>query len=89
MAKADSTERTTVNGFKPVSRLDIECFSHIVMEQAKAFEAIFRAISRLSDDRDVKALCGHGASEASLQANDIDVIRERVMKAGFDAEVTQ
>ncbi|WP_321955376.1 hypothetical protein [Burkholderia cenocepacia] len=85
MANADSTERVLIDGFVPVSVDDIEDTANITYEQAEAMSAIFRSISRLTDDREIKALCEHGALQADLQANDIDGIRERAAKAGFDA----
>ncbi len=86
MADSNSTQRTIINGFEPVDVLDIECTANITFEQAEAMGAMFRAIAKLTDDRDVKALCRHGALQAELQASDIDVIRERAMKAGLVAE---
>ncbi|ALV55220.1 hypothetical protein A8F72_02975 [Burkholderia cenocepacia] len=85
MAIVDSTERVIVDGFEPVSVDDIEGTASITYEQAEAMSAIFRSISRLTDDREIKALCEHGALQADLQANDIDVIRERAVNAGLDA----
>lgn len=84
MANADSTERVLIDGFVPVSVDDIEDTANITYEQAEAMGAIFRSISRLTDDREIKALCEHGALQADLQANDIDVIRERAVKAGLN-----
>ncbi|AOL05364.1 MULTISPECIES: hypothetical protein [Burkholderia] len=84
MATANSTERVLIDGFVPVSVDDIEYTANITYEQAEAMSAIFRSISRLTDDREIRALCEHGALQADLQANDIDGIRERAVKAGFD-----
>lgn len=84
MANADSTERVLIDGFVPVSVDDIEDTANITYEQAEAMSAIFRSISRLTDDREIKALCEHGALQADLQANDIDVIRERAVRAGLN-----
>lgn len=85
MATSNSTERVFIDGFEPISVGDIECTADITYEQAEAMGAIFRSICRLTDDREVKKLCDHGALQADLQANDIDVIRERAVKAGLDA----
>ncbi|RKP50725.1 hypothetical protein [Trinickia fusca] len=85
MTKNHSTERITIDGFEPVSVGDIESIADITHEQAEAMSAIFRCISRLTDDREIKKLCEHGALQADLQADDIDVIRERAMKAGLNA----
>lgn len=82
MAKNDST-RTIINGHEPVSISDVECIASITIEQSEAMGAFFRTIARLSDDKEIKALCEHGALQAALQWNDIDVLRERVEKAGF------
>lgn len=84
MANADSTERALIDGFEPVSVDDIEGTASVTYEQAEAMSAIFRSISRLTNDREIKVLCEHGALQADLQANDIDVIRERAVKAGLD-----
>lgn len=88
MAKQDSTQHTIINGFEPVSIGDIECTAHITFEQAEAMGALFRTIARLTADNEVKALCSHGALQADMQANDIDVIRERAVKAGLSLEAT-
>lgn len=85
MATLDSTEHIFVDGFRPVSINDIDGSASIAYEQAEAISAIFRSIARLTTDREIKALCMHGALQADLQANDIDVIRERAIKAGLDA----
>lgn len=71
-----------INGFEPVTAADLEAFGHIAVEQASALDALFRSIARLTDDREIKDLCAHGAFQASLQSNDIDVICERAGKAG-------
>lgn len=86
MAENDST-RTLINGFEPVTVLDIQCMAGITYEQAEAMGALFRTIARLSDDREIKALCAHGALQADMQANDIDVVHERATKAGLITEV--
>ncbi|WP_025917813.1 hypothetical protein [Herminiimonas sp. CN] len=87
MDASKSIQRTIINGFESVTVLDIECVANITVEQAEAMGALFRTIARLTDDNEVKALCDHGALQAELQAGDIDVIRERAMKAGLVAEV--
>jgi hypothetical protein len=83
MAEHDFTQRTIINGFEPVTVDDVECMAHITFEQAEAMDALFRSIARLTADSEIKGLCAHGALQADLQGNDIDVIRERAMKAGF------
>jgi len=84
MTNSNCTERVIINGFEPVSIGDIECMADIAYEQTETMSALFRSISRLTDDREIRKLCGHGALQADLQANDIDVIRERAAKAGLD-----
>ena len=79
----NASARTIINGFEPITAIDIECMSHIAYEQVNAMGAIFRTISRLTQDAEVIALCKHGALQADLQGNDIDCIRERVVKAGM------
>ena len=86
MADSNSTQDRIINGFYPASVTDIECFAAVVLEQAKAMSALFRTIARLSDDKEVKELCSHGALQADLQANEIDCVREQVAKAGFTME---
>ena|GEM_PF-6184289 len=83
----NTTEMIIRNGFEPVDRLYIECNSHIIYEQAEVMSAIFRAIERLTSDNTIKQLCNHGALQADLQANDIDVLRERVEKSGVIGEL--
>lgn len=85
MADIHSSERVIIDGFEPVSVNDIECTANITEEQANAMGAIFRAIGRMTDDKDIKALCEHGALQADLQANDLDNIREHALKAGLHA----
>lgn len=85
MTNQNSTQTSVVHGFEPVTCLDIECLSHITMEQSEAMGTLFRTIARLTDDEEVMKLCKHGALQADLQHNDIDVIRERAMKAGLIA----
>jgi hypothetical protein len=83
MAEHDLKNRVLVDGFDPVSVTDIESLAAITCEQAEAMGALFRAIGRLSEDREIRELCAHGGLQADLQGNDIDVIRERAMKAGL------
>ncbi|CAH2936890.1 MAG: hypothetical protein CPDRYMAC_4481 [uncultured Paraburkholderia sp.] len=88
--KGNTSVPVLINGFEPVSIGDIECIADITYEQAEAMGAIFRSILRLTDNREVRKLCERGALQANLQANDIDVIRERAVKAGLDvSEVRQ
>lgn len=86
MAEMDSTQRTIVNGFEPVGRRDIECSVNIASEGSEAMGAIFKTIARLTDDKEIKALCSHAALIAEIQSNDLDALRERAMKAGLVAE---
>jgi hypothetical protein len=86
MADSNSTQGRIINGFYPATVTDIECFAAVVLEQAKAMSALFRTIARLTDDKEVNELCSHGALQADLQVNDIDCMREQVMKAGFNME---
>jgi hypothetical protein len=83
MAEHDFTNRVHINGFEPVTVMDIECLAHITCEQAEAMGALFRSIARLTEDKEIRELCAHGGLQANLQGNDIDVIRERAMKAGL------
>jgi hypothetical protein len=87
MASRNSTQAEVIEGegFEPVTVNDIECLSNMALEQAETMAALFRTIARLTDDRDIKSLCNHGALQAELQANDIDLLFERAMKAGFAA----
>lgn len=87
MAENDFTNRVLVDGYEPVTVTDIEANACITGEQADAMGALFRAIARLTDDREIRELCAHGALQADLQGNDIDVIRERTVKAGFAVAV--
>jgi len=86
---AESKQRTIINGHEPVTVRDIECVACITLEQAEAMGALFRTIARLTDDRDLKTLCRHGALHADLQADDIDVLRERTLKAGLVAATSE
>jgi hypothetical protein len=86
MAEHDFAQRTIINGCEPVTVTDIECLAHITCEQAEAMGAMFRSIARLTEDKEIRELCAHGGLQANLQGNDIDVIRERAMKAGLAIE---
>ena len=83
MATKHSTQPIIINGFEPVSAIDIECAAYITGEQADAMGTLFRSIARLTEDKEIKGLCEHGALQADLQGNDIDVMRERAVRAGF------
>ena len=48
--------------------------------------AMFRAISRLTEDKTIIDLCEHGELQAKLQGNDIDCLREGAGKAGVIIE---
>lgn len=87
MAENDINNRVFIDGFEPVTVTDIEANACITGEQADAMGALFRTIARLTEDREIRELCAHGALQADLQGNDIDVIRERTVKAGFAVPV--
>jgi hypothetical protein len=82
MAEHDFTQRALINGCEPVTASEIEATACITGEQADAMGAIFRTIARLTEDREIRQLCAHGALQADMQSNDLDVIRERATKAG-------
>jgi hypothetical protein len=88
MADIYSIQKTITTGRAPVSAADIECFALIAFEKAEGMEAIFRTIARLTDDADIKALCGHGAFQAFTQAIEIDGIKERVFDSGLIASAS-
>jgi hypothetical protein len=74
------------NGFHLVTRMDLECHCYISMEAAEAMQALFAAIELLAENHEaieIKGLAKHGKNLADLLHNDIDVIRERAMKAGL------
>jgi hypothetical protein len=73
----------TQNGFMPVAIFDIECAASDAIDQAEIMSALFRTIGRLTDDKEIVALCAHGALQADLQGDDIDVLRKRAVKAGM------
>ena len=89
MADIYSSERVIINGLEPVTLGDIDTTTNVAYEQAEAMGAIFRAIWRMTDDKDIKALCLHGAQQADLQAGDLDVLREQAEKAGLHASGVQ
>jgi hypothetical protein len=86
MAENDLTNRVLVNEFEPVTASEIEANACITGEQADAMGAMFRTIARLTEDREIRQLCAHGSLQADMQSNDLDVIRERAMKAGLVIE---
>lgn len=67
----------------PVSVTDIEVTAGATCEQADAMETMFRAIARLTDDKEIQGLCAHGAMMAAIQGNDIDSLRERAISSGL------
>jgi len=69
-----------LDGFVPVSILEIECVSNVAGEQASAIRTIFRAIARLTDDSEIKELCGHGSLQAEMLAGDLDAFRGLTMR---------
>lgn len=73
-----------VNGFEVVSVSDIEDIAELAHAQAAVISTLFRSIARLTDDMDIQGLCSHGLLQSEMQANDIDALRERVVKAGVD-----
>lgn len=79
---ATQKRKVLINGFEPISAADIEDAIEIAIPQINAMGAIFRAIARISEDRDVKVLCKHGAQQAAEVENDIDVLRGRAATAG-------
>jgi hypothetical protein len=72
-----------VNGFEQVTAFDVECVTAGACDQADALAAMFRSIARLSEDKDIRALCQHGAGVAGILSNETDALRERVVKAGL------
>jgi hypothetical protein len=72
-----------INGCEQVTVLDVESVTTSAMDQADALAALFRAIDLLSEGRDIKTLCQHGARVAFEISNDADCLRERAVKAGF------
>lgn len=85
MAELYSIQQTITNGRTPVSAADIECFARIAFENAEGLEAMFRTIARLTDDAEIKALCGYGAFQAFAQVAQIDAIMERTLESGLVA----
>jgi hypothetical protein len=83
MANIDSTQPQLINGFYPVSQTDIEDLAGEGMESVELIETLFATIGRLSNDNEIRELCKHGGFRASILHNDIDVIRERAIKAGL------
>jgi hypothetical protein len=74
------------NGFHLVTRMDLECHCYISMEAAEAMQALFAAIELLAENDDaieIKGLAKHGKNLVGELHNDIDVIRERAVKAGL------
>jgi hypothetical protein len=86
MAEHDFTKRVVINGCEPVTASEIEATTCIAGEQADAMGAMFRTIARLTEDREIRQLCAHGALQADMQSNDLDVIHERATKAGVLVE---
>ena len=73
----------TLDGFAPVSILEIECVSNVAGEQASTIRTIFRSIARLTDDSEIKGLCEHGSLQAEMLAGDLDAFRGQAMRAAL------
>lgn len=50
-----------------------------VMLEITATGALFRAIARLSEDADIKALADQGRAQCEMQAGDLDCMVERLL----------
>lgn len=75
-----------VNGFEVVTVSEIEDIAELAHAQAAVISTLFRSIARLTDDTEIKGLCSHGLLQSEMQANDIDVLRERVVEAGVETD---
>ena len=75
------------NGFEAVTRNDLECFSYTALEAAHQIRTILPALSRMSDDEELKALVAVCRVIVDGLHNDIDVIRERNEMAGVVGEL--
>lgn len=79
----NNSTRTLINGFEPVTVIDIERATYVTGQQSDALVTFFRTIARLTDDVDIRGLCESGELQAEMQANDIDALRYRATKAGL------
>ncbi len=73
----------SLDGFAPVSILEIECVSNVASEQASIIRTIFRAIARLTENSEIKGLCEHGSLQAEMLAGDLDAFRGQAMRAAL------
>ena len=80
-----ASQKYTTSAFEPVTLSDINNTTSLAFGYAEAGRALFEAISRLSDDRVIKALCENGMLQMDFQANDLDCLRENAIKGGVIA----
>jgi hypothetical protein len=81
-----SEEPQPINGFYPVTQIQLEADCYINMEAAEGIRALFGAIELLAENYEaieIKGLTKHGKNIADLLHNDIAVIRERTENAGL------
>jgi hypothetical protein len=87
-----SEEPQPINGFYPVTQLQLEADCYINMEAAEGIRALFGAIELLAENHEaieIKGLAKHGKNIADLLHNDIAVIRERTENAGLVGYLVQ
>ena len=78
--------KPAATGAKPVTASDIEDILEIAHIRIEALEALLRGIAIMTDNRDIKTLCKHGAGQAGEVANDLDLLRDGVSTAGVAGE---
>lgn len=84
---------TIRNGFECVTRTDGEANMICAYSDLQHLQALFAAIARLAQtphsqpDTEVTQLANLGEEIADRLANDVDVLRERIVKAGLVGEL--
>ena len=85
----DILAEQVINGFNPVTRMDIINNSDVVMEYIRQMQCLFTSIALIghhsgtsSEMAHIVGLADIGAGIAQFAENDEDVIRERAEKAG-------
>lgn len=87
MAVSDSSREEINNGFRKVTRIEIEGYCLVEMDNAMKISNLFAAIKRLaSGDEEIVGLAEHGRSIADDMVNDADVLRECAVKAGVASD---
>lgn len=72
-----------VDGLKPLTLGEIDQGLDDAHYELMAVAALLRSLKQLTKSNDLQLLCGHGATQAELVANELDILRDRAAGAGL------